>query len=1027
MKKILYSLVVLIFQLSSISELTAQQNWFWQNPVPQGNTLRGVSFADANNGTAVGNFGTIIHTANGGITWTNQTSGTEKYLYAVSFSDANNGTAVGYYGTIIHTIDGGKTWVPQSSGKTNTLYGVSFTNANNGTAVGSYGTILRTTNGGQTWVAQSSGTTSSLNAVSFTDENHGTIVGNQGKILRTTNGGQTWVAQSSGTTKNLNGISFYDSNNGIAVGSDGTILRTNNGGAVWTPLNITTRDLFCVSYIDADNCTIGGKSTWIPSAYYYESTVIRLTNAGTSWKISYKVGDNDFYGVSNNTLVGDEGEIYHTSDDGTTWTAQRTGPVRKLRGVSFANSNIGTAVGHNGTILHTTNGGTSWISRPYTSPTTNGSIMDYLKAVSFADENNGFIVSGTGNSDGSILYYGSDGLILHTTNGGTTWYVQYNNSDAAFNGVSSPSANTCIAVGVYKIYEQGTYVDYAGWASTTDGGANWRERYFTNITDPLTDVSFVNNSIGTLVGHNGRIMRTTDGAFNWNTQNSRTTKNLHGVCFTDANTGTVVGDDGTILRTTNGGAFWSTQSSGTSEDLYGVFFTDVNNGTVVGSSGTILITTNGGTTWINQMIITDQDLFGVSFSHLNNGNVVGDNGTILRTTDGSVAPEDDLQFTTLADMNDARYGAGYTFDGNYIYSICGGIIESPWKSTNIERYDLASNTWTEFITDLIPRRYCSAEYVPSQNKIYIFNGDTYTGSTYTDTVEIVDVLTGELSYSATNPYPVTYGGSAVWQNRIYLFGGRNSDGVSNRLYEFDPQTNNWTRLPDMPEAKQTNGEIINGVLYVFGGYDGTTSKRIDAYNIQNSTWTALGEMPVGISTHATAKSGKDIWLVGSYDDIKFLAVYDTVANNFTQLTSNMIGRRHAGAVVVEDNLYIFGGNQASSNASTLKSLEFANISDDVVSVNNEDNQVINNVVLNYNYPNPFNPITTIRYSIPEFSFVSIKIFNVLGKEIATLINTNKSIGNHQVIFDATSLSSGMYFYRLQVGDFVETKKMILMK
>ncbi len=200
-------------------------------------------------------------------------------------------------------------------------------------------------------------------------------------------------------------------------------------------------------------------------------------------------------------------------------------------------------------------------------------------------------------------------------------------------------------------------------------------------------------------------------------------------------------------------------------------------------------------------------------------------------------------------------------------------------------------------------------------------------------MEIVNVQTGELSYSATNPYPVEYGGSAVWNEKIYLFGGSNSNGYSNRLYEFDPLTNNWTRLPDMPEAKQTNGEIINGVLFVFGGYSGSTSKRIDAYNIQNSSWSYLGDMPAGISTHATAKSGKYIWTVGSYDNIKHLAVYDTETNNYTQLSSNMIGRRHSGARVVGNNLYIFGGNQ-SGNESILNSLEYADISNMINAVKN---------------------------------------------------------------------------------------------
>ncbi len=80
-----------------------------------------------------------------------------------------------------------------------------------------------------------------------------------------------------------------------------------------------------------------------------------------------------------------------------------------------------------------------------------------------------------------------------------------------------------------------------------------------------------------------------------------------------------------------------------------------------------------------------------------------------------------------------------------------------------------------------------------------------------------------------------------------------------------------------------------------------------------------------------------------------------------------------------------------------------------------------------NYPNPFNPSTNIKYSVPELSFVNIKVFSLIGEEIAELVNEELQGGNYEVNFSATNLPSGTYFYRLQAGSFVETKKMILMK
>ena len=83
--------------------------------------------------------------------------------------------------------------------------------------------------------------------------------------------------------------------------------------------------------------------------------------------------------------------------------------------------------------------------------------------------------------------------------------------------------------------------------------------------------------------------------------------------------------------------------------------------------------------------------------------------------------------------------------------------------------------------------------------------------------------------------------------------------------------------------------------------------------------------------------------------------------------------------------------------------------------------------LEQNYPNPFNPSTTINYRIPELSFVTIKVYDVLGSEIITFVNEQKPVGRYTVEFDATNLSSGIYFYQLQAGNFVETKKMVFLK
>jgi hypothetical protein len=93
--------------------------------------------------------------------------------------------------------------------------------------------------------------------------------------------------------------------------------------------------------------------------------------------------------------------------------------------------------------------------------------------------------------------------------------------------------------------------------------------------------------------------------------------------------------------------------------------------------------------------------------------------------------------------------------------------------------------------------------------------------------------------------------------------------------------------------------------------------------------------------------------------------------------------------------------------------------------------------LEQNYPNPFNPTTVIKYYIPELSFVTLKVYDVLGNEIETLVSEKKSIGSYEVEFsaiggsasgrNASTLPSGVYLYRIQAGNYIETKKMILLK
>jgi hypothetical protein len=96
-------------------------------------------------------------------------------------------------------------------------------------------------------------------------------------------------------------------------------------------------------------------------------------------------------------------------------------------------------------------------------------------------------------------------------------------------------------------------------------------------------------------------------------------------------------------------------------------------------------------------------------------------------------------------------------------------------------------------------------------------------------------------------------------------------------------------------------------------------------------------------------------------------------------------------------------------------------------VNYAGNQIPDSYDLAQNYPNPFNPSTTIRYQLPQDGMVTLKVYDILGSEVATLVNEQKPAGRYEVNFDASRLASGVYIYKLQSGSFISSRKMLLVK
>lgn len=138
------------------------------------------------------------------------------------------------------------------------------------------------------------------------------------------------------------------------------------------------------------------------------------------------------------------------------------------------------------------------------------------------------------------------------------------------------------------------------------------------------------------------------------------------------------------------------------------------------------------------------------------------------------------------------------------------------------------------------------------------------------------------------------------------------------------------------------------------------------------------------------------------------------------------GTDQAKSIVLDNlgNVYVTGSSAGSGTSVDFATIKYSQTPTGI-------DQTVYNLPENYsllqNYPNPFNPSTNIQYEVSNKQFVTLKVYDVLGKKVATLVNEEKPAGSYQVNWNASNLSSGIYFYKLQAGSFVETKKMILLQ
>ena len=207
----------------------------------------------------------------------------------------------------------------------------------------------------------------------------------------------------------------------------------------------------------------------------------------------------------------------------------------------------------------------------------------------------------------------------------------------------------------------------------------------------------------------------------------------------------------------------------------------------------------------------------------------------------------------------------------------------------------------------------------------------------------------------------------------------------------------------------------------YAGITGTVTGNSGASNsrVNNASAAAVSAAAVpGSIVYATDQSG-DVLGYGITDATGSYSISGLAPGSYS-VTADAVGLSTSTTQSVSTS-YDSNGNPV------VGSVSFAMSAVTSVQQQPQSNAIPKSFVLSQNYPNPFNPSTTIAFSIPQGSKVSLKVYNILGQEVANLVDDYRQAGAYSVQFNASKLASGVYFYRLQANDFAQTKKLLLLK
>jgi len=482
----------------------------------------------------------------------------------------------------------------------------------------------------------------------------------------------------------------------------------------------------------------------------------------------------------------------------------------------------------------------------------------------------------------------------------------------------------------------------------------------------------------------------------WIPQNSNTNQRLLTLFFLDENNGWAGGNEGCIIRTTDGGNNWNYFSIGTKYTVHSVHFVDSLKGWAALYSfipyraGYIMNTTDGGASWNLQLTVDNHTLHNVYFYDQYFGWAIGSSGVFLRTVDGG----NNWEFNLVSDQwnwalyfispNNGWIGDGYS---GYIQKTTNGGYS--WQLKAIPTYFRIMDIY--FIND-------NVGWAVGQDGVILKStngGETWNHQTSGTFLELNDVKFANVNC-----------GWVVGMNGVIL---HTTDGGINWYPQGNLVTNDLYGL-----------SVKSDLLGWIGGTGGIIMKT------QNGGGDPLPVELVSFTGECNTNEVLLNWTTASelnnsgFDIQRKFENNDWITIGFTKGSGTTTEVKHYNFIDRIDNnspkKYFYRLRQIDFNGK----FEFSEAIEIDINVPSE-------FKLFQNYPNPFNPNTLIRFQLPERSEVTLKIYDILGNEVETLLNDVKDAGFYNVDFNASKLASGIYFYLLQTEKYSKTFKMILLK